>query len=83
MDAICQELGVPRKQIKETKRSDRFIVISHKTWLKCLIQENSLSKFPVHPGFDEWPNNETQIGQDWSLNYFMVKTIFSNSNESD
>lgn len=75
METICQELGIPRKQIKETKRSDRFIVIVHKSWLKCLSQQNSVAKFPIHPGFDEWPNNEENIKQDWSLTYFTVKLI--------
>lgn len=72
MDAICQELGVPRKQIKETKRLNRYIVIVHKSWLKSLVQESVFSVFPIHPGFDEWPNNEENIGKDWSLTYFTV-----------
>lgn len=74
MDVICQELGIPHKQIKETKRPNRFIVVSHKAWLRCLIQENCLTKIPIHPGpLDEWPNNESQIDEpDWSLTYFMV-----------
>lgn len=71
MEALCQELGIPRKQIKETKHPDRYIVIAHKSWLQCLITKNSVSPFHVHPGFDEWPNSE-EIGQDWSLTYFMV-----------
>lgn len=72
MDSICQEIGVPRKQIKETKRSDRFIVIAHKSWLKCLVQEKCVVKFPTHPGFDEWPTNSESLGCDWSLCYFAV-----------
>lgn len=71
MDALCQELGIPRKQIKETKRSDRFIVITHKSWLKSLVQQNCVCTFQNHPGFDEWPSND-EIGQDWSLTYFTV-----------
>lgn len=71
MDVICQELGIPRKQIKETKRLGRFIVIVHKAWLKGLVKENILTKFPTHPGFDEWPNVES-IGRDWTLTYFTV-----------
>lgn len=72
MDTICQELGIPRKQIKDTKRLGRFIVIVHKAWLKCLVKENILTKFPAHPGFDEWPSNAESIGQDWTLTYFTV-----------
>lgn len=72
MDVICQELGIPWKQIKETKRLNRFIVIVHKSWLSCLAQDSSLTKFPIHPGFDEWPSDEGSIGQDWSLAYFTV-----------
>lgn len=72
MDALFQELGIPRKQIKETKSSNRFIVVAHKKWLKCLLQEKNVSKFFSHPGFDEWPNNEKSLGQDWSMVYIMV-----------
>lgn len=74
MEALCQELGIPRKQIKETKHSDRYIVIAHKSWLQCLITQNSVSPFHVHPGFDEWPNSE-EIGQDYRLTYFMVNSF--------
>lgn len=80
MENICQELGIPWKQIKETRKLNRFIVIVHKSWLRCLVQDNKLAKFPIHPGFDEWPNNERSIGKDWSLVYFTVITsalIFS------
>lgn len=73
MEALCQELGIPRKQIKKTKHPDRYIVIAHKSWLQCLITQNSVSPFHVHPGFDEWPNIE-EIGQDWSLTYVMVNS---------
>lgn len=71
MEAICRELGIPRNQIKETKCSNRFLVIVHKSWLKCLLQQSSVSKFPSHPGFDEWPTSE-EIGEDWTLAYFTV-----------
>lgn len=77
MDSVWQELTIPRKQIRETKRRDRFIVITHRSWLKSLLQKNVVSKFPVHPGFEEWPINEESIGQDWSLAYFnVIYTIF-------
>lgn len=76
MDTLCQELGIPRKQIKGTKRLNRFIVVVHKNWLKSLVQENNVSKFPTHPGFEEWPNNEESMGEDWSLAYFTVITVF-------
>lgn len=75
MDALCQELSIPKKQIKETKRSDRFLVIVHKTWQKNLVQQNCVNTFQVHPGFDEWPNKD-EIGQDWSLTYFTVEIYF-------
>lgn len=74
MEALCQELGIPRKQIKETKRPDRYIVIVHKSWLKCLVQQKCVNSFRVHPGFDEWPTND-EIGQDWSLTFFTVGSI--------
>lgn len=72
MDVICQELSIPRKQIKETKRPGRFIVIVHKSWLKSLVKENILAKFPTHPGFDEWPSSADSIGREWTLTYFTV-----------
>lgn len=77
MDVICQELGIPRKQIKDTKRLGRFIVIVHKSWLKCLVKDNLISKFPVHPGFDEWPSTKESIGRDWTLTYFTVYQKFT------
>lgn len=77
MEVLCQELAIPRKQIKETKRPNRFIVVAHKSWLKNLVQGNTVSKFPSHPGFDEWPTNEAGIGQDWSLVYITVNQTFS------
>lgn len=74
MDVICQELGIPRKQIKETKRSGRFIVIVHRSWLKSLVKENVLTAFQVHPGFDEWPSSADSVGREWSLTYFTVNS---------
>lgn len=72
MESICQEIGVPRKQIKKTKRSDRFIVIVHRAWLSCLVQEKCVAKFPSHPGFDEWPTTDDGCGRDWTRTYFVV-----------
>lgn len=72
METICQEIGVPRKQIKETKRADRFKVIVHRAWLLCLVKEKCVAKFPCHPGFDEWPTSEDGCGRDWTLTYFAV-----------
>lgn len=72
MDTIYQEIGVPRKQIRETQRSDRFIVITNRSWIKCLIQQKQIAKFPCHPGFDEWPTKNDDLGNDWCLTYFVV-----------
>lgn len=72
MEALCQELGVPRKQIRETIKSDRLTVIVHQSWLKCLIEQKRVAKFPIHPGFDEWPTGEDGLGNGWKLTYFTV-----------
>lgn len=77
MESICQEIGVARKQIKETKRSDRFIVIVHRAWLSCLVQEKCVAKFPCHPGFDEWPTSDGGCGRDWTMTYFVVSSFES------
>lgn len=75
MESICQEIGVPRKQIKETKRIDRHVVIVHRAWLSCLVQEKCVAKFPCHPGFDEWPTTDDGCGRDWTLTYFVVSAL--------
>lgn len=72
MDSICQEIGIPKKQIKETKKPDRYIVIVHKSWLKCLMQQKRVPKFPIHDGFDEWPSSENGLGHAWTLTYVTV-----------
>lgn len=78
MDALCQELGVPRKQIRETTKSDRLMVIVHQSWIKCLVEQKRVSKFPVHAGFDEWPVSEDGLpGNGWKLTYFTVSTYNS------
>lgn len=72
MDSICQEIGIPKKQIKETKKPDRFVAIVNKSWLKCLVQQKRLAKFPIHNGFDEWPASENSLGHAWTLAYITV-----------
>lgn len=58
MDSICLELGIPRKQIKETKYQDRYILLAHKSWLHCLIKYKKLIDFPIFMGLEEWPSND-------------------------
>lgn len=73
MESLCQELGVPRKQIRETIKSDRFVVIVHKSWMKCLMEQKRVAKFPIHPGFDEWPACKDGLGNGWQLTYITVR----------
>lgn len=72
MDSLNQDLGIPRKQVRETKKPHRFIVICHKSWLKCLMQQKRVGKFPIHSGFDEWPASEKTLGHAWTMAYFAV-----------
>lgn len=78
MEVLCQELGVPRKQIRETNKSDRLMVIVHQSWIKCLVEQKRVAKFPVHAGFGEWPDGDTDLGNSWKLTYFMVNLKTSN-----
>lgn len=74
MDVICQELNIPRKQIKETKVSDRFIILTKKSWLQLLIQNGKFSDFPVYNGLDEWPSYDNNIGHTWCKVYINVSS---------
>lgn len=78
MEALIQELGIPRKHIRETNKPDRFVVIVHKSWLKYLIEQKRVAKFPVHLGFDEWPAVDDGLGHSWKLIYFTVIFFFVN-----
>lgn len=79
MDYLCQELNIPRKQIAETTEKNRFIVLSHKYFIKNLIKNKKLSNFPVYPhAIDEWPQQK-DLGSNWEKIYIVVrveKTIF-------
>lgn len=76
MDIICQELSIPRKQIKETKIKDRFIILTKKSWLQLLIQNGKFSDFPVYNGLDEWPSYDNNIGHNWCKVYINVSWVF-------
>lgn len=77
MDLICQELGIPKKQIKETSNRDRFIVVVKKSWLKNIVQTGKIGEFVTHPaGFDEWPGFGCNVGYSWTKVYIHVSFYF-------
>lgn len=80
MMELIQELGIPKKQIKETHHPDRFIVITKKTWLKTLANNSKVSEFPVHPDLDEWSLNTNSLTYSWTKVYFQVIKKFSQLN---
>lgn len=75
MEAICNELGVPKKQIQCDRASNRYILIVKKLWLKNLAQFGRVGEFPVHPGLDEWPNVRCNIGNSWCKTHIQVKKL--------
>lgn len=80
MDYICQELNIPRKQIKETGVKNRFKCIVHKSFLKTLVKCKKISGIRLYPSpLDEWPKL-TELGSNWELIYLVVrqKVIFVN-----
>lgn len=79
MDTICQELGIPRKQIKSTKVVDRYLIAVHKSWLQCLLVQKKLAEFPIYLGADEWPAGGKYSSHAWTNVYISVKhnTIYN------
>ncbi|XP_055549703.1 WD repeat-containing protein 81 [Wyeomyia smithii] len=57
MEAIIQDLNIPRRQIRETRCPKRFQLLTHKSWLKNVSQGGKIpAEFPVC-NIDnlEWP----------------------------
>lgn len=79
MDQVIKEFGIPRKQIRPTGTTNRFIVIAHKSWLQNLHQHNRVVDFPIHKCLDEWPIDDNSLGYAWSKVIFTVsiKTRYS------
>lgn len=79
MDAICEDLFIPRQQIKETKCSDRFIIFTHKSWLKYLLKKKKIIEFPIYTNIVDWNDwqKSTNIGHPWTTAYITVSLIAS------
>ncbi|XP_053697795.1 WD repeat-containing protein 81 [Sabethes cyaneus] len=72
MEAIVQDLNIPRRQIRETRRPNRFQLLTHKSWLKNISQGGKVpAEFPVcNIDTLEWP--ATDSGSVWSRVYISV-----------
>lgn len=76
MEYICQELSIPRKQIKETNTKNRFKCIVQKNFLKVLIKSKKIINVKTYPGvIDEWPQSK-DFGTSWEQIYLVVCVIF-------
>lgn len=74
MDSICEDLGIPRQQIKETNCSDRFIIFAHKSWLKCLLKKKKIIEFPIHSNIIDWHDwhRTVNVGHPWTTVHITV-----------
>lgn len=72
MEYICQELNIPRKQLKETTIKNRFKCIIHKNFLKTLTKTKKILNVRTYPGvIDEWPQTK-DLGINWEQIYLVV-----------
>lgn len=73
MDYICQELNIPRKQIKDSGVKNRFKCIVHKSFLKILVKSKKIAGVRVYPNaLDEWPRSN-ELGSNWEQIYLVVR----------
>ncbi len=71
-EIIHQELNIPRKQIKETSSNNRFIIFTHKAWIKNLVKHKKLSAFASYKNdIPEWPK-VSDIENSWEFVYLVV-----------
>ncbi len=82
MDTLCSDLGIPKHQIKTTKTDNRFIVLSHRSWLKCLIKQKKVNDFPIY-SLGQWPDNGKQSDKfkSWMILNVSVSVIDFTSNQ--
>ncbi|XP_044759214.1 WD repeat-containing protein 81 [Coccinella septempunctata] len=59
MDSLVEELGIPRKYLKNTIRNDILTACVHKSWLKSLVKYSKLIEFIEKCNKqDIWSSNE-------------------------
>lgn len=72
MEVICQELNIPKKQIKETTAKNRYICIAHKNFLRNLVKHKKLGYFHHYPHtIDDWPQQK-ELEPSWEHIYLVV-----------
>ncbi|XP_037033501.1 WD repeat-containing protein 81 [Bradysia coprophila] len=90
MDALCCDLRIPKHQIKSTKTDNRFVVLTNRSWLKCIIKQKKVGDFPIYNS-DRWPDNSKQSDKldTWLiLNISVIAkgngtSVFAPSNQRD
>lgn len=77
METLSGDLGIPKHQIKITKTTNRFIVLTSKTWLKILMKHKKVTDFPIYDS-DQWPDyGKSCKFKTWTIVNFCVSTLFS------
>uniref|UniRef100_A0A6B2EAH1 Putative lysosomal trafficking regulator lyst n=1 Tax=Phlebotomus kandelakii TaxID=1109342 RepID=A0A6B2EAH1_9DIPT len=55
MEAVIEQLGVPKRQICDTKASNRFKILASNTWIKYLAKYCKLIPFPTYQNpIEDW-----------------------------
>ena len=76
MEAIIQDLNIPKRQIRETRCPNRFQLLVHKSWLKTISQSGKVTgDFPLYGGSEafEWPRGGPSSA--WSRVYISVSIL--------
>ncbi|GAB0095291.1 WD repeat-containing protein 81 [Sergentomyia squamirostris] len=71
MENLIEQLGIPKRQICETKTINRFEVLASKTWLKYLAKYSKLIPFSTYPNtIEDWTDFDGDAH--WSRIYVSV-----------
>ncbi|XP_055712487.1 WD repeat-containing protein 81 isoform X2 [Phlebotomus papatasi] len=71
MEVLIEQLGIPKRQICETKTPNRFEILTSNTWIKYLAKYSKLISFPAYQNtIEEW--GDFSNDPHWSRIYVSV-----------